>query len=216
MDPARCSGPLKRQRQERTVYTKEQLEMLEEHFKKNDYPGYQERLGLAAKLNLEEHKVQVWFKNRRAKRSRLERLSKGGDQRACDAPGAPGPTFPEEPGFRSPAPPSPAGMLAAPDPGAFGQGPARWAPARGAQAEVPAASAPVPAPASVPAPAPVWPQDPSAANFCPGPLSIPDFANIFSYRDPSRGPPSPLMSGYQKDDDSEDENDLGPGRLLSL
>ncbi|KAJ1073451.1 hypothetical protein K5549_018357, partial [Capra hircus] len=62
-----------RQRQERTVYSKEQLEELKEAFLKNEYPSYQDRLRLAARLHLDEHRVQVWFKNRRAQRSRLER-----------------------------------------------------------------------------------------------------------------------------------------------
>lgn len=53
------SGHPKRQRQERTVYTKVQLEMLEKFFKQNEFPGYQDRLRLAASLRLEEHKVQV-------------------------------------------------------------------------------------------------------------------------------------------------------------
>ena len=57
--PTRSSGPPKRQRQARTVYTKEQLDVLKEYFQKNKYPGYQDRLRLAARLSLEEHKLQV-------------------------------------------------------------------------------------------------------------------------------------------------------------
>nr|XP_019834293.1 PREDICTED: homeobox protein goosecoid-2-like [Bos indicus] len=53
------SAPPNRQRQERTVYSKEQLEALKEAFLKNEYPSYQDRLRLAAKLHLDEHRVQV-------------------------------------------------------------------------------------------------------------------------------------------------------------
>ncbi|EPY77351.1 hypothetical protein CB1_001271001 [Camelus ferus] len=149
--PTRCSGAPKRRRQERTVYTTEQLKVLEEHFRKNEYPGYQDREVLAARLNLQEHKVQpvwatfphrglperrpqglceprepswkttfrplsswgqalpllpsarVWFKNRRAKRSRLKRLSQArglGPGNAHTGHGAPGsPALPEGPGW---------------------------------------------------------------------------------------------------------------------
>ena len=41
------------------MYTKEQLDVLKEYFQKNKYPGYQDRLRLAARLSLEEHKLQV-------------------------------------------------------------------------------------------------------------------------------------------------------------
>lgn len=52
-------APPNRQRQERTVYSKEQLEALKEAFLKNEYPSYQDRLRLAARLHLDEHRVQV-------------------------------------------------------------------------------------------------------------------------------------------------------------
>ncbi|XP_040313866.1 homeobox protein MIXL1-like [Herpailurus yagouaroundi] len=74
--PSAAVGPpsartLPRPRKKRTVYLKEQLQELERHFWANRYPSYQERVALAAGLNLDEHQVQVWFKNRRAKHSRL-------------------------------------------------------------------------------------------------------------------------------------------------
>lgn len=165
--------------------------------------------------------TQVWFKNRRAQRSRLERLAKGRSQRARDAPTDPGipcapgpapapviasaaavagPAFPDCPGFRSLPLRSPAGMLPEPEPSISSHGRAMWAPAQGAQAPVQAASAP--------APAPVWPLDPYAPNFGPDPFPIPV---IFSRQDPSLP-----TSGYQTEDSFVDENDLGPGRLLNL
>ncbi|XP_044902867.1 homeobox protein MIXL1 [Felis catus] len=92
------SGPpsartLPRPRKKRTVYLKEQLQELEKHFWANRYPSYQERAALAAGLNLDEHQVQVWFKNRRAKHSRLP---KGRGQGAsAAAPGGCGAGVPQ-------------------------------------------------------------------------------------------------------------------------
>ena len=57
--PTGRSAPPNRKRQERTVYSKEQLEELKEAFLKNEYPSYQDRLRLAARLHLDEHRVQV-------------------------------------------------------------------------------------------------------------------------------------------------------------
>ncbi|XP_055267140.1 tetrapeptide repeat homeobox protein 2-like [Moschus berezovskii] len=51
-------GPAKRQRRQRTVFNKEQLRELEEHFLNNQYPSYRAREDLAARINLEEYKVQ--------------------------------------------------------------------------------------------------------------------------------------------------------------
>ncbi|XP_068849201.1 LOW QUALITY PROTEIN: tetrapeptide repeat homeobox protein 2-like [Capricornis sumatraensis] len=101
MSPTRRSAPPNRKRRERTVYSKEQLEELKEAFLKNEYPSYQDRLRLAARLHLDEHRVQVWFKNRRAQRSRLERQqAQGGYQRAGHAPTDPGaPRTPPRPGI---------------------------------------------------------------------------------------------------------------------
>ncbi|KAI5256992.1 Homeobox Protein Goosecoid-2 [Manis pentadactyla] len=47
-----------RQRQERTVYSKEQQQELEKRFQMNQYPTYVEREALAARLNLREQQVQ--------------------------------------------------------------------------------------------------------------------------------------------------------------
>ncbi|KAG5200951.1 hypothetical protein JEQ12_005485 [Ovis aries] len=58
MSPPRRSAPPNRKRRERTVYRKEQLEELKEAFLKNQYPSYQDRLRLAARLHLDEHRVQ--------------------------------------------------------------------------------------------------------------------------------------------------------------
>ena len=172
--------------------------------------------------------TQVWFKNRRAQRSRLERRqAQGGYQMAGDAPtdpGAPGtpapapesaaaaanPNFPDSPGFYSrPPPPSPAGVLPAPEPGISSHHPATWGPAQGVHVYGPTASTPAPAPA----PAPGWPQDPDAPNYCPDPLPVllPDCARMFSFQELFSKPSSPLKSVSPVDKD-----DLGSQRFTNL
>ncbi|XP_075883581.1 homeobox protein goosecoid [Nelusetta ayraudi] len=65
----------RRKRRHRTIFTEQQLHALEGLFHTTKYPDVGTREQLARKVHLREEKVEVWFKNRRAKWRRQKRSS---------------------------------------------------------------------------------------------------------------------------------------------
>ncbi|OQR68688.1 hypothetical protein BIW11_12746, partial [Tropilaelaps mercedesae] len=93
-------------RRNRTTFSPEQLEVLEEEFDKTHYPCVDTRERLAAKTGLSEARVQVWFSNRRAKWRRHQRVNSLG-RASSPLPSSQSYKSAESPLADSPAPPSP-------------------------------------------------------------------------------------------------------------
>ncbi|NXS04972.1 GSC2 protein, partial [Oxylabes madagascariensis] len=65
----------RRSRRHRTIFTEEQLQALETLFHQNQYPDVVTREHLANRIHLKEERVEVWFKNRRAKWRHQKRVT---------------------------------------------------------------------------------------------------------------------------------------------
>ncbi|PAV66210.1 hypothetical protein WR25_11756 isoform C [Diploscapter pachys] len=71
----------KRKRRHRPIFSEEQLQILEKTFLSTHYPDVSTREKLAIQCDLREERVEVWFKNRRAKERKQRKEVNGDDSK---------------------------------------------------------------------------------------------------------------------------------------
>jgi len=76
------SNPPLRQRRQRTNFSDQALQSLEDSFALNPYPDINERESLALRLKATEDRIQVWFQNKRARyRKRMQKENTNGTKK---------------------------------------------------------------------------------------------------------------------------------------
>ncbi|XP_046860106.1 homeobox protein goosecoid-like [Xenia sp. Carnegie-2017] len=63
----------KRRKRYRTIFSETQIELLEELYRTTQYPDLYQRENVAMLAGLQEERVEVWFKNRRARCRKVKR-----------------------------------------------------------------------------------------------------------------------------------------------
>ena len=66
----------KRRKRYRTIFSESQIEILEELYRVTPYPDLYQRESVAMDAGLQEERVEVWFKNRRARTRKVKRAQK--------------------------------------------------------------------------------------------------------------------------------------------